>query len=84
MKARAARIILVYVPLVLLVFLQVIAMLILYGGKISGKDDTMIALGTHVPALRFGWPLLLASATAYHVVDQRRRRRRHGGGRDRG
>jgi hypothetical protein len=62
-----ARILLVYVPLVLLLLLQTGALLTLYAGKISGKNDTMIDLGTHVPGLRFGWPIIFVVALFYHL-----------------
>ena len=72
MRATLARIFLLYIPLFLVVLLQAGALLMLYAGKISGKNDTMIDLGTQVPALRFGWPVIFVVAIVYHVSTRKK------------
>ncbi|SRR5260221_7408199 len=63
-----ARILFVYTPLFVVLLIQAAALLTLYGGKFSGKDDTMIDPGTHVPALRFGWPVIFVVAVVFISV----------------
>ena len=67
MRTSLGRILLVYIPLLLLLLLQACALLILYAGTMSGKDGTMIELGQHVPGLRFGWPITFVVAVVYHL-----------------
>jgi len=77
MNTLVIKFILVYLPLTLLILLQGVALLALYAGKISGKDNTMIDLSTHVPALRWGWPILLVVSVAYHIWSRRQTNNHH-------
>jgi hypothetical protein len=72
MRTSLAKVLFVHIPLLVLLLIQAAALLMLYAGKISGKDDTMIDLGTHVPALRFGWPAIFVVALIYHFATRRK------------
>ena len=72
MRTSFAKVFFVHIPLLVLLLLQAGALVILYAGKISGKDNTMIDLGTHVPALRFGWPAIFVLAVIYHTAMRRK------------
>jgi hypothetical protein len=72
MRIVIIRLFTVYLPLAFVVLLQVVTLLVIYGGSIGGPDDTTIDLSTHVTGLRFGWPMLLLAATIYHVIGRRR------------
>jgi hypothetical protein len=71
MRIVIIRLFLVYLPLAFVALLQVVTLLVIYGGSIGGPDGTTIDLSTHVTGLRFGWPLLLLAATIYHVIGRR-------------
>ena len=36
-----------------------------------GKDEATIDIGSHVLALRIGWPIILVLALMCHVIDRR-------------
>jgi len=73
MRTSFAKVLFVHIPLLVLLLLQAAVVLVLYAGKISGQDNTMIDLGTHVPALRFGWPAIFVLALIYHIAMRRKK-----------
>jgi hypothetical protein len=48
MRIAIIRLVMVYLPLAFVALLEVIALLAIYGGSISGTNDTTIDLSSHV------------------------------------